>query len=687
MGTAPLSGGTATFTLSSLAVGPHSITAAYGGDASFNPSTSAALSQTVNQAATATTLASSQNPSVFGQSVTFTATVSVTAPGAGTPSGTVTFRDGTTVLGTGTLSGGMAIFTTSTLAVGLHSITAAYDGDLSFLGSTSLALTQVVNPPAAQDTTTAVASSVNPSVFGQGVTFTATVTPTGGTGTPSGSVTFRDGTTVLGTAPLSAGMATFTLSGLAVGPHSITAAYGGDASFNPSTSAALNQTVTQAATATAVSSSVNPSSVGQPVTFTATVSVTAPGAGMPTGSVTFRDGTTVLGTAPLSGGTATFTTSALAAGSHPITAAYGGDVSFTASTSPVLAQVVSTDNRLPVLDPIADRSVPASQDVITVSLSASDPDGDALTFTATAQSLAYVLDQQLGLTFTGDFYENYGGRQERWLLGDGGQWYFLVPDGRLFAWDGVLNQATGTLVGNVGASYWEDPSLLYDAQPNPRAAVTVSGGTLTIDREDGFIGAVVVTVTASDGRGGSDRETFTLTVTPTANRPPELAPIADRSIPASQFGMLVPLSASDPDGDALTFRVTAQSLAYVLDQRLGFFSDGNYYDDFFGRGERWVRGAAPSGWYFILANGELYEWDGSVAASGTLVGNVGSSYWADPRLLHEAEADQPRAFVFVVGSTLLVIRDPSWVNSVFLTVTASDGRLDDQRTFIVTVTP
>src|SRR5439155_22580515 len=104
LGTGPLSGGVATFSTSTLAVGGHSITADYNGDSSFNIS-SGALTQTVNKANTSTALTSSVNPSVFGQSVTFTATVTVPAPGAGTPSGTVDFKDAGTTIGTGTLNG------------------------------------------------------------------------------------------------------------------------------------------------------------------------------------------------------------------------------------------------------------------------------------------------------------------------------------------------------------------------------------------------------------------------------------------------------------------------------------------------------------------------------------------------------------------------------------------------------
>src|SRR5262249_37031160 len=158
--------------------------------------------QTVNKDATGTALASSANPSVFGQSVTFTATVTADAPGAGTPMGTVTFFDGSTQLGTGTLTDGVATFSTVALS-GAHHHVSSVDrrSHRGSPASTSPTLPQTVN----QDSTAAaLASSANPSAFGQSVTFTATVTASApGAGTPTGAVTFFDGSTALGTATLS----------------------------------------------------------------------------------------------------------------------------------------------------------------------------------------------------------------------------------------------------------------------------------------------------------------------------------------------------------------------------------------------------------------------------------------------------------------------------------------------------
>jgi hypothetical protein len=184
--------------------------------------------------------------------------------------------------------------------------------------------------------TTALTSSKNPSVFGDNVTFTATVTA--GSGTPAGTVTFKDGAATRATVVLSAGKAAFTTATLAGGTHPITAVYGGSASYAGSTSPVLSQVVNRQATSTAVVSSLNPSTFGKAVTFTATVKPAT--SGTPTGTATFKDGATTLATVALSAGKAAITTSTLALGTHSITVIYAASVSYAGSTSPKLTQTV-----------------------------------------------------------------------------------------------------------------------------------------------------------------------------------------------------------------------------------------------------------------------------------------------------------------------------------------------------------
>jgi hypothetical protein len=199
---------------------------------------------------TATTVSSSADPSVFGQMVTLTATVSVQSPSAGTPTGTVQFQiDGSNVGSPVSVStfGGLttATFGIATLPVGLHTVTASYKGDSSFAGSTGFLLNgQGVNKAS---TTTAVVCSANPSTSGQTVTFTATVmvnTP-GSTAvaSPTGTVVFLDGGTGLGQGTLSTvggvTTATFSTNSLTAGHHQLTALYNsGDTNFNSSPASA-----------------------------------------------------------------------------------------------------------------------------------------------------------------------------------------------------------------------------------------------------------------------------------------------------------------------------------------------------------------------------------------------------------------------------------------------------------------
>lgn len=369
LGTGTLNGsGIATFSSSSLTVASHPISAVYGGNADFTTSTSAIVNQVVSGAGTSTALVSGTNPSVFGQSVTFTATVTATPPASGTPAGSVNFFDGATNIGSGTLNGsGIATLSTGSLSAATHAITAQYVGNVSFATSTSSAVSQVVNKGA---TSTALTSATNPSVFGQSVTFTATVAVSlPATGTATGTVNFLDGATNLGSGTLNgSGVATLSTSSLGVGSHSITAVYVASTNYTTSTSSVVNQVVNKGATSTALASGTNPSAFGQSVTFSATVTATSPSTGTPAGSVDFFDGASNIGTVALNGaGVATLTTSSLSVASHAITAVYAGNASYQTSTSAAVNQVVSN---------AATSSVVASS--VNPSLS-----GSAVTFTAT----------------------------------------------------------------------------------------------------------------------------------------------------------------------------------------------------------------------------------------------------------------------------------------------------------------
>ena len=230
--------------------GSHVIEAIYSGNQYYEGSHSLEQSFTVLPDSTTASLKTSLTPSLYGQNVTFTATLN--APYA-TPVGPVAFYDGVTLIGTGSLdASGVATVSTSTLTVGTHSIVAKYAATLDFNASNSTPIQQVVvlPPPAPVGTATFVTSSLDPSVLGQNVTFTASVATTGAfVQIPSGTITFLDGNSVLGTATLDAtGSAQYSTSALAIGQHQITVSYAGTSIFAASTSAVLLQQVVSSLT-------------------------------------------------------------------------------------------------------------------------------------------------------------------------------------------------------------------------------------------------------------------------------------------------------------------------------------------------------------------------------------------------------------------------------------------------------
>jgi hypothetical protein len=297
------------------------------GSLQYDAGASVLLNIGATAAATTSTISPSspQSYSAF-QPVTFTAQVHHTGPG--TPTGNVQFFDGGVLIGSGSVdSCGQASFTTTGLAVGSHFVVAYYQGDNNFAPSNSLGVRVTITKA---NTVTTLASSQTPSQYGQKVTFTATVTGRYG-GQPTGTVTFGDGSRTLGSATLHGGTAKFSTAKLAVGPHSITAAYSGDTNFAASASPALKQVVNQATSTTTLVSSVNPSKVGQCVTFTA--AVVPQYSGTPTGTVTFKNGTTTMGRIRLRRGHAKFRKVFKSAGKKSITAVYSSDTNFTPSSA------------------------------------------------------------------------------------------------------------------------------------------------------------------------------------------------------------------------------------------------------------------------------------------------------------------------------------------------------------------
>ncbi len=218
-------------------------------------------------------------------------------------------------------------------------ITVSYSGDANYFSETgaSTAFGQTVQDPSKVNSTTTVTLGTNPSYAGQALTLTATVAGSGPL--PSGTVTFYNGASSLGTVTLAnvagAAQASLTTSSLLPGPDEITAVYNGSTIYNTSTST-LTQTVTAAQTSLALSSTPNSSAVGQTITVSAVLSSTMPSGGpVPTGTITLLNGTTQVGSlnvAGATGGEVTFSIPYLAPGTYTFTAQYSGDSNYLAAS-------------------------------------------------------------------------------------------------------------------------------------------------------------------------------------------------------------------------------------------------------------------------------------------------------------------------------------------------------------------
>jgi hypothetical protein len=473
--------------------------------------------------------------------VTFTATVTA-PPESGVPTGTVTFRiDGGSATIVPLDGAGLAMFTTSTLAVGMHTITADYASETNvFAASSAPPLTQTVSQIA---TTTTLASSETSSFPGQEVTYTATVT-TAEVGAPAGTVTFTiDGGSAL-TVPLDgAGKASFTSSALSVGTHTITANFAGADNSFAGSSDSLMQLVEPVATTVLLSSSNSTATVGQPVTFS--VVVMAAEAGVPTGTVAFRiDGGSGLVIALDSAGQASYATSILTEGTHTVEADFTSATNVFADSSAVpLVQSISLPPNLP---PLADAGGPywttEGSSLQLDGSGSSDPDeatGDQLTFAWDLDYDGVAFTQELtGTAPTVVFDDNFA---ERTIA-------LRVTDAA-----GLSDIATTTLtvdnvrpiVGDDSVTIAEDQTtvvpaatlLANDSDPGSSDLLTIvavtsgpnlvaaldAGGGINLTPKANFNGTETITYTVSDGDGGTATAHVTVIVAPAADAPTAIA--------------------------------------------------------------------------------------------------------------------------------------------------------------------
>lgn len=337
-------------------------------------------------------------------------------------------------------------------------------------------------------------------------------------------------------------------------------------------------------------------------------------------------------------------------------------LSFLGNPANLIEDVVET-NTAPAISQIDDQTVLVGETELIVPLNASDADGDSLEYdVVVAGSLAGEIMAEHDLHTidgVGDYALNWGGQNEKWLQGNNG-WYFLLPDGSLNEWDSSFEDSTQLAMLSVNV--YDDPQLLLN-RVAPDILAELVDGQLVIS-SGSQTGTINIEVIVSDGIESASTS-FNVDVT---NIAPELN-IADQEA-TSGVPLEVALPTVDADGQAITYtvEVLGDELS-ALDNEHGFWSGGNYYDNYLGQNERWIRDA-DNQWFYLLPNGQLHQWNDSFDAS-PLIASLDSEVYDDPSLLTDPQAVPVTASI--EDGILIVTAAEEYVGNVQIRITASDG--------------
>ncbi len=336
-----LSAGAATYAAQYYGAGRHAFTAAYSGDSNYNVPTAATSTYIVNQASSTLTGPTTQPVFVIYQnagSIPVSVTGQYSGTGIAPPSGSVTYTItlGSTQISTGGLtiaSGAVSVPVASTLAPGIYNVALAYSGDTNYNAATAINVGLQVG----QIQPTISWSTPSPIVYGATLNGVLNAVAMNGSATVPGTYAYTatpaggSASAVTNASKLVAG--TYTLSVLFTPT---------DANTYKTANGSVTLVVGKATPSVSLTSTANPVLVQNSITLTATVSSSV---STPTGSVTFLDGTTPIGTGTVNAsGLATLAISTLSVGSHSITAVYSGDSNFVTLTSSALTQLVQDFN-------------------------------------------------------------------------------------------------------------------------------------------------------------------------------------------------------------------------------------------------------------------------------------------------------------------------------------------------------
>jgi len=559
LGTGTLSGGTATFSTSSLSGGIHSITVVYGGDLNYGGSTSSPYAQNVSKKSSTIGVTSSANPSIYGGTVTFTATVTPS-----TATGAVTFMDGGATLGTVTLSGGTVTSPPFALGGGAHSITAIYSGDTNFSTSTSSALTQTVSQ--APTTTTISAPAVTYNANG-----IVTVTVTSGSLAVTGNVTLSVDGTPLPAQGLVNGSVSFTITKPSLGSHTLSASYAAQGNFGASSNTG-NLTVNPAPTTT----TINAPGIAFGVNGTVTVTVSS-GVLSPTGNVTLTvdNGTPMMGSVTV-GGTATFTIPSPSFGNHNLYASYAAQGNFGASSASGILSVGSAVTTTTITPPTAVTYGANASVTVTISSGAGTPTGNvSLSVSSTTGNT--TLPPQGLVNGSTTFIIN------RPSVGNNALSASYAPQGSFGASSGtgnlIVNKAVLTVTANNASKFYNTTNPVFTASysgfvnGDTQAALSGAPSLITTAITSSSAGNYPITAAAGSLSAANYSFSFvngTLTVTPAST----ITSVASSTNPS--YGTSVTFSAAvASSGGTPTGMVTFMDGATVLGT--GILSGGTTY--------------------------------------------------------------------------------------------------------------
>ncbi len=400
-----------------------------------------------------------------------------------------------------------------------------------------------------------------------------------------------------------------------------------------------------------------------------------------------------------------FTPSANFAGDYYVDA-FVSDGQFSAAQS--IKVTVLNDG--PTLAPINDRTISHTQTSFQETLVGTDPTNDPLTYSAVAfdgkKYDAFQYDQANNFTSNGVYDQNARGFDERYFSGAGGNKNFVIfPDGTLYRFFGnaaaqfifsgpqqnLFPQAT------FDNSYWADPSKLWNAAAPPPltpSPVSVAGAVLTFNTPANFAGRIYVQATVSDG-SFTDSKLFKVNIT---NNPPTLNAVNNQNVAFSNSDQIVdiPLTATDADSpfDTISFLqpqvFTLAAQAFQLDQQLGLFDPGNnFYFNYYGFQEKWLRSSVNNNWYAIFPNGELHVLGNLNAGSGIgpVVAVFDATYYNNPALLFNAQnpGNLPNIGAQMIGNTLRLTIGGGFTGTFRVVVQATDGIDIATQSFFVNV--